>query len=66
MPTSLLHVPSAAVRLAAEEDSAQNAGYDPFDSVAEISFIVDDADVPGYSAASNLVWLEVKALLKLA
>lgn len=52
--------------LAAQQDAAQNAEFDPFETVAEFGFTLDDAENAGYNAADDAIKLEVNALLQQA
>jgi len=52
-----------ADHLAQQQEAAQDDDYDPFESVAELGFTLDDAEVAGYDEAQDPIKLEVNALL---
>ncbi len=49
--------------LAAEQEAAQDEDYDPFESVAELGYTLDDAEIAGYDSSNDAIKIEVNALL---
>lgn len=49
--------------LKAEQEAAQSEDFDPFQSVADLGFELDDAEFAGYNEAQDPIKIEVNALL---